>query len=289
MLAPALKGRPRTNVDVHTMILGPAFRKAQPWLLMLWIAATSCSTHNGSNGSAHVPDRQSDAEYDLARDAWIRRGQPREALSHAIRALEIDDDHADAHHLVALLYLDLCLRFQQDCRLADAESSARKAIALREDFREAKNTLGVILIHEEKFQQAVAVLEPLTKDILYATPESAWGNLGWAYMRLGRLTEAREALTKSIAAQPRFCVGYYRLGLLDEQQGHRESAIESFTNALQADPRCSGLQDALLHRAKNYLSLDQREPAQADLLRCAQLSPDTLAGKECESIRLRLK
>ena len=246
-------------------------------------------THSGGSAGASAPDRQSEAEYDLARDAWIRRGDAREGLAHALKSVEIDEDNADAHHLLALIYLDLCQRLAQDCRLADAETEAKRALKLRADFREARNTLGVILIHSRKPAEAILVLEPLTKDILYATPESAWGNLGWAYLELGRLDDAREALLRSIAAQPRFCVGHYRLGLVQERLGHREAAIESFTNALQADTRCSGLQDAMLHRAKNHLSLGHTEPARADLSRCAQLSLGTLAGKECESIRLKIK
>jgi type IV pilus assembly protein PilF len=146
-----------------------------------------------------------------------------------------------------------------------------------------------VLIHERKFNQAVEILEPLTKDILYTSPENAWGNLGWAYLELGRLDDAQDALLRSIAAQPRFCVGHYRLGLVEERRGRPAAAIESFSSALKADSRCAGLQDAILHRAKAYLATGQTEPALADLSRCAQLSLSTLAGKECESIRLKIK
>jgi Tfp pilus assembly protein PilF len=252
--------------------------------------ALGCAAHSGgATGSSYTPDRQSEAEYDLARDAWIRRGDAREGLAHALKATEIDDENAEAHHLVALLYLDLCQKLAQDCRLADAEREAGRALKLRGDFREARNTLGVVLIHEHQYKQAIEILEPLTKDILYTSPESAWGNLGWAYLEVGKLDESRDALLRSIAAQPRFCVGHYRLGLVYERLGHAEAAVESFSNALQADSRCSGLQDALLHRAKAHLSLGQKAPAQIDLSRCAQLSLSTLTGKECESIRLKIK
>jgi len=132
-----------------------------------------------SNGPApQDPSRQSESEYDIARDLWLRRGQTREALEHALKAVDLDDENADAQHLVALLYLDFCSQSRDDCRLADAEKHARRAIKLRPDFREAKNTLGVVLIHQKKAAQAVELLRPLTEDILYQTPENAWGNLG---------------------------------------------------------------------------------------------------------------
>lgn len=267
-------------------------KRAQVGLRSRALAAlltVSCTTHSGASTGPATPDRQSEAEYDLARDAWLRGGDARDGLAHALKAVEIDDENAEAHHLVALLYLDLCQKLTQDCRLADSEKAARRALELRKDFREARNTLGVVLVHEHNFKQAVVVLEPLTRDILYTSPESAWGNLGWAYLEMGRLDEAREALLRSVAAQPRFCVGHYRLGLVHERLGQVEAAVESFSNALQADSRCGGLQEALLHRAKAYLSLGRTAPAQVDLSRCAQLSLSTLAGKECTSIRLKIK
>jgi type IV pilus assembly protein PilF len=257
--------------------------------VLIALLVVSCATRSGGSTGAATPDRQSEAEYDLARDAWLRGGDAREGLAHALKAVEIDDENAEAYHLVALLYLDLCQKLTQDCRLVDSEKAARRALELRKDFREARNTLGVVLVHEHNFKQAVVVLEPLTKDILYTSPESAWGNLGWAYLEMGRLEEAREALLRSVAAQPRFCVGHYRLGLVHERLGQEQAAIESFSNALQADSRCAGLQEALLHRAKAYLSLGRTAPAQVDLSRCAQLSLSTLAGKECTSIRLKIK
>ena len=250
---------------------------------------SACANQSGGAVSGKTSDRESEAEYDLARDSWLRRGDARDGLIHALRSIEIDDDNADAHHLAALIFLDLCQKLPQDCRLAEAEAHVRAAVKLRSDFREAKNTLGVVLIHEKKYNEAISVLEPLTQDILYTTPESAWGNLGWAYLEIGQLDEAQQALQRSVAAQPRFCVGYYRLGLVEERKGLPEAAIESFTHALQADSRCAGLQDALLHRAKNYLSAGSTEPARSDLSRCVELSLDTLAGKECGVVLHKLK
>jgi len=230
------------------------------------------------------------AEYDLARDLWLTRGQPREALGHVLKAVELDEENSDAAHLAALIYLDFCRRGTDadDCRLEQAEKQARHALAVKTDFREARNTLGVILIHQKRYADAVKELTPLTTDILYRTPENAWGNIGWAYLEQGALPEARQALSRSIAAQPDFCVGYYRLGLTEERSGRAKEAIEAYTQALNAaDGRCSGLQEAYAGRARLLSKLNRVDEAQGDLATCVLLDPHTDAGRECLSLRDR--
>ncbi|HMA95654.1 MAG TPA: tetratricopeptide repeat protein [Polyangiaceae bacterium] len=268
-----------------------------PWLQLvehLGIAALigwaiiSCSSANGAAGQD--PERRSESEYDLARDAWLRRGNPREGLAHSLAALELDSDNADAHHLAALIYLDLCRRpGPEQCRLRDARQHAEAALALRKDYREARNTLGVILIHEKRPADAISVLLPLTTDILYTTPENAWGNLGWAHLELGNVDEAVTALERSVAAQPRFCVGYFRLGQARERKGMKESAIEAFTQALEADPRCRSLQDAYLARARLSAEFGRLEAARRDLDECVRSARESQTGKECDSLRQNLK
>lgn len=226
------------------------------------------------------------AEYDIARDLWLSRGQPREALDHVLEAIELDEENAEAAHLAALIYLDFCRQSTADCRLEEAEKHARHAVDVKEDFREARNTLGVILIHLRRYADAVATLAPLTTDILYRTPENAWGNIGLAYLEQGSLDEARQALQRSVAAQPDFCVGYYRLGLTEERAQRAKEAIEAYTQALSAaDGRCTGLQEAYAGRARLLSRMNRLDEAQRDLQTCVRLDKHTVAGRECLSLQ----
>jgi Tfp pilus assembly protein PilF len=236
------------------------------------------------------PDRMSESEYDIARDLWLRRSSPREALDHALKAVELNDENADAAHLVALLYMDFCSRGPNECRLAEAEKHARLALQARADYREAINTLGVILIHQKRYADAIKVLKALTEDILYQTPENAWGNLGWAQLEAGNTDAAVESLRRSIAAQPLFCVGLYRLGLAYEKRREDTAAAEALTRALETQaPGCNSLQEAFAARARIEVRLGNQEAAQADLSRCVELSRKTIAGKECSSMLQKLK
>lgn len=236
------------------------------------------------------PVAMSRSKYDMAADLWLRQGRPRQALEQALEAVKLDDENYEAAHLVALIYLDFCRQTPTDCRLEEAERFARRAIAIEPEFREGQNTLGVVLIHRKQYDQAIAVLKPLTADILYQTPENAWGNLGWAYLESGRLKLAIDALRRSVAAQPLFCVGNYRLGLAYERNGQPRLALEAFTRALETDdPRCKRMQAAYAARGHVQLRLGAREPAREDFERCAKMSSTTDAGKECSSMLGKLK
>jgi Tfp pilus assembly protein PilF len=218
----------------------------------------------------------------LARDMFNTRRDPRSALAHAQKAVELNDGNADAQHLMALIYLYFCSASPLDCRYPEAEKAARRAVNLRPDFREAQNTLGVILIQEKKFDDAVAVLDPLAHDILYQTPWDAWGNLGLAYLEKGNLDDAVTALQRSVTAEPRFCVGNYRLGLALEKKGDLNAARQALSQAVETNrPECQSLQDAFEARARVYSKSKNCEQARGDWERCREISPDSPAGLRC--------
>jgi type IV pilus assembly protein PilF len=249
-----------------------------------------CSSPQTTPGPAQDEQSQSIAEYDIARDLWLNRGQPREALDHVLKAIELDDENSDAQHLAALLYLDFCGRGAQECRLPQAEKHARAALELKEDFREARNTLGVTLIHEQRYREAIDVLTPLARDMLYRTPENAWGNIGWAYLLEGSLPEAVSALQRSVAAQPDFCVGHFRLGQAHERMGNSAEALEAYSRALEAaGGRCQGLQEAYAGRARLLTSMNRAAEAESDLQTCVRLDKRTDAGRECLALQARVQ
>ena len=260
------------------------------WLILAGFAALSaCAAANNGEG-AKDPERMSESEYDVARDLWLRRNSPREALDHALKAVDLNEDNADAAHLVALIYMDFCSRNSDECRLKEAEKHARLALKAKPDYREATNTLGVILIHEKRYADAIKVLKPLTEDILYNTPENAWGNLGWAELESGATDAAIESLRRSVAAQPLFCVGLYRLGLAYERRHEDTAATETLTRALETQaPGCNSLQDAFVARARIEQKVGNGDAARADLEHCVELSGKTDAGKECSSMLQKLK
>lgn len=226
------------------------------------------------------PEKVSRAEFDLAQDDW-KHGRMRSAMEHAQKASAADEAHAEAHHFVAILYMALC-QVENDCRWDEAEKYARKAVASDPEYRPARHTLGVVLIQQKKYDEAIVLLRPLAEDIIYKTPELAWYDLGGAHLEKGDADHAIEALTKAVALKPTFCWANYRLGLAWEKKGMFQKAEEELSNAVEpSDPACRNLQDAYEARGRVREKSGKRDLAKHDYEVCAKLSTSTPAGKSC--------
>ncbi|MBI4706057.1 MAG: tetratricopeptide repeat protein [Deltaproteobacteria bacterium] len=244
----------------------------------------------GGCGASGLPDAQSvesqsQAEYDLGRDAFERR-QYREALGHVEKALGLREDNAEACYLGAVVLLAFCAHDtgSPDCRFAEAERYVRRALEADPKMRDAQNVLGVVLVHLRRPGEAIAVLEPLANDMLYGSPEKAWGNLGWAYLEAGRVDAAIAALRRAVAAQPLFCVGHFRLGEAYLRKGEYAAARKAYTSALDIEKGdCPRLQDAFWGRAQALLKLGLETEAREDLARCRDVSSETPTGRRCSN------
>ncbi len=249
------------------------------------VLTAGCASGKGSeNPGAQSPERQSEAEYDVARDLF-QKGQPRAALDHATKATSLNEENEKAHYLVAAIHLSFCSTNRgfeaPDCRLGDVEKAARAAVKANPQFRDATNLLGQVLINQKRYKEAASVLEPLTRDPAYVHPYFAWGNLGWAQVLDGQL-DAGIASLKNSVTEPRFCVGHYRLGIAYEKKADLAQAETAFTSALSVpDPQCENLQDAWEARGRVRLRLGKATEARKDYERCREISIETATGKSC--------
>jgi type IV pilus assembly protein PilF len=253
--------------------------------LGITVAAVSLCASGCFAQSGGPVDPRSNAIYDVARDSFSK-GQLREALAKVDEALEMDGSNADAAYLGSVVLLDFCAKdpTSSDCRFDEAEKYARRAVHANDNMRDAKNALGVILINEKRYDDAIAVLKPLANDILYGSPEKSWGNLGWAYLEKGQPNEAVDALRRAVAAQPNFCVGNFRLGVAYEKMGDLGAAEAALTRALQTNrPGCDRLQDAFDARARISLKAGKKEEARVDLQKCRDIASTSPIGMRCDA------
>jgi len=246
--------------------------------------AAGCTQHTTNPGDIHSPERQSETEYALAKE-YFYKGDPRQALDHVLRAVQLNSDNPRALYFASTIFLYFCSTDQEltspDCRLAEAEKYARLAVKCDERFRDAKNLLGQTLTREGKYKEAIEVLLPLVNDPSYSSNFLAWGNLGEAQVASGDVDAGITSLKNSVT-QPRFCVGHYRLGLAYEKKGDLALAESSLVNAVQVQSAdCQNLQVAWEELGKVRAKLGRPDDARIDFERCKEIASDSQSGRRC--------
>lgn len=269
-----------------TRTAAPSIGAASAGVLALLFAA-GCA---GSPRTASS-ERRADTEVDVATDLFAK-GRTREALDHVQQAVALDDENGKALYLGSAIYMSFCAGplgdESPDCHPEKAEEFARRAVKADGNYRDAKNLLGQALINRGKFGEAIDVLAPLTRDPAYASSHLAWANLGWAQVKAGKLDEGILSLQNSVV-EPRFCVGFYRLGEAYRTKKDAKRAEQAFTSALSVDSlECQGLVDAWRGRAEARRDLGRIDDAKSDFQRCEEIGRETKTGAACAQARKSL-
>lgn len=141
----------------------------------------------------------------LSPNECLRRG-----MEAALKALELDDDIAEAHaslgHLSVLAW-----------DWARAESELKRAIALNPNYATAHNWYAVYLRTMGRFDEAMRVgRRAMNLDPLSLIMNAAWGT----HLYFARhYDKAIEQLQRTLELEPKFAVAHLRLGLVYEAKG----------------------------------------------------------------------
>ncbi|HJK98210.1 MAG TPA: tetratricopeptide repeat protein [Polyangiaceae bacterium LLY-WYZ-14_1] len=244
------------------------------FFLMSSLPVAACGARSAEDAERSMREFQNAAQW------YGDEGNVPQALIHLDRALELDDRNARAYMLRGLIWYGRG-------ELGKAESDARKAVEIVQEtsaqslFPEAANLLGGVLLERGDSEEAVRWFEASAADPLNTAPHTALGNLGWARFQAGDAPGAVDALEAAVSRQPRFCLGYLRLGEVHFAEGRFDEAEAAFTFALEADPSCDVLQEAWKQRGEARARLGHREDALRDFERCVELGRQTDAGAAC--------
>ncbi len=238
-----------------------------------------------SGGISRDQVERSQREYQMGVGLWGENNSPG-AFEHLLRALELDPDNAEAHHFIGNLFWMVRRDYER------AEHHLREALRANVAIEgppgltaDVKNSLGVLLIHAERLDEAIATLRDAASDLMNRQPAVSWANLGWAYHRAGQNDRALDALGQSVQMAPTLCLGWYRIGQVRASQEEWEQAIAALDRALEVEnPVCGQLQVAWRLRGEVQARLGHREEAVRDLERCVELSPNTDDGQACRRL-----
>ncbi len=215
----------------------------------------------------------------------LEQGQILDARREAFLAIQANPKNAEAHFLIAYV-------FAQMNEWSKAEESVRLALKYGDHYPEASNLLGVILIEQGRYSEAIKVLTGVTEDFLYTTPHLAYGNLGLAYMKMNEYEEALKMLKRAVELQPMFCTGFYRMGLVYFELKRYKDALDSLEKSLKVeDPwgGCERLADSYRLIGIIHEELGSPEEAVESLSKCYELEPDSSLGQECHQLMEKIE
>jgi Tfp pilus assembly protein PilF len=217
----------------------------------------------------------------LAQESF-NNGDLGDALRKGLQATETDPTSPDAAYVVGFVYA-------ARGEYVDAERYFKKTIELDATFTDARNALGQIYNNQGRYPEAIAILEEAAADLLYPTPHLVQGNLGQAYLLAGNYDKAVEWLMRSVREEPRFCVGYFRLGDALSRKGDDAAAEEALGTAVAVDdPGCQRLQPAWRMLGEVRLRLGRRGAAAEAFGTCVQLDARSGDGTACAAALARL-
>ena len=158
----------------------------------------------------------------LAASKAFQADAPLRALHLLNRALNVQSTHWESYQLRAVIHLSLF-------RYLDAESDARKALRLKPENYMCHNTLGLILLAQQRYQESRQSLS----QALVLAPQYAINHFNKAVVcyRLGEFSEAIKLLRFALKHDLReesYMLGCYYLGCSLTQIGDADNAQSAY-------------------------------------------------------------
>lgn len=147
------------------------------------------------------------------------------ALKSLRQALAEDDSNPHIHNQLGITYFVLK-------QTQDAITHFEKALAIDENFTEARNNLARALIENGQFKLARAQLNLVLKDLTYSNMAKAQMNFGLSYFKETNYIAAVPYFQKSIRSDNASCLAYNYYGRSLYEMADYKSATSVFDTAL---------------------------------------------------------
>ncbi|ASJ74883.1 type IV pilus biogenesis/stability protein PilW [Granulosicoccus antarcticus] len=159
-----------------------------------------------TGGGELSPEKSQDAaQFNAQLGAqYLQRGDLDSAREKLLKALEQDEKNALAH----VSYANLQSRVGE---VASAEEHFERALQLDPDEADYRNSYGIFLCGNEKFDQAQLQFRAAADNPYYRTPEFALDNAGLCMLDAERLSDAESYLREALRVNPQFANAYLHM------------------------------------------------------------------------------
>jgi type IV pilus assembly protein PilF len=232
----------------------------------LILVIASCTTPSKDNDKAELHLRIGTAH--------LNQGNYPLALRELLEAHRLDPKNAVICNNLALAY------FVRQ-KLEESEKYLKLAVELEPGYTEARNNLGRTLIELGKYNEAITVLNQVTKDLTFPEPEKGFSNLGLAYFRAKNYQAAQKKFQEALHVNSNFCPAHNMYGQTLFQLKEYRKAADATDRAVQV---CPNLDEAHYFGALSYLRLGQKERAMARMREIIELYPNSQYASKARSL-----
>jgi len=212
---------------------------------------------------------QADALRNLG-EAYLRQGNYTAALRELLKA----ESMAPSDYI---LQDDLGLAYLYKGDSDKAITHFNKALAIKDDYAPGRNNLGNAYTQKEEWDKAIEQYKIVTSNLLYATPQFAYSNMGLAYYHKKEYRQSEKYFKEALKITPEFDRALWGLSKTYIATGRVSEAVKTLEFAVQKHPENISL---LFELAEAYVLIRDYRKASAAYYLVVQLDPDSpLADK----------
>ena len=193
------------------------------------------------------------------------------------------------HEEDALTHLWLGEAYRLKGRTQEALVHGERAVEIDPVNHEARLNLSVIYIDQKRFTEAIAHSEVLIDDPTFPSPWRALTNRGWAQLKLGYLSAARESFMEALEFQGHYWPATLDLGILAQAERDYLESIRYYSEVLELAPGPGPEAEANYRMAEAYVALGHRDRAMHHLSTAIERSPHGRWGRQSREYLLRLQ
>ncbi len=223
----------------------------KPWLRFTFVFGVACLAFSGCATRRPDTSLRADMQRRLG-DIKLSKGQYELAIREYRRSLELNSQDPET-------YFGLAEAYRVKGLYGDAEAQLREALRLDPGHQEARLNLGVVLLHQENWAEAIVENQKLIDDATFIRPSRAFVNLGWARYRSGNLLLAKDAFVEALGQDGLNLEAHLDLGIVLYELGDLVEAIRHFQRAVKmAQGRAPTIEvEARFRMAQAHVKLGQ--------------------------------
>jgi type IV pilus assembly protein PilF len=200
-------------------------------LALCLLALPGCVTT--VTGKKFTADKSQEIERRVeAANAYLNKGDTEKAIGHLRRALELDPDSATIHAALAQV-------FWRTGEYELSEEHFRRALSIDGKLSRGRNNYAAFLYERGRYAEAAKQLEQVVEDTLYESRAAAFVNLGKAYLKIDRATDAEQAFDRAVKMDRRQWAALLELTEMNMAKGDLPRAGRYYNQFRQTAPRQS--------------------------------------------------